>query len=68
MSANHDSEKLYRKFIAGQSVALFKGTYLLGSVFFLLLNVKLKLPFREITTYLNEKAGFRLIHVDFAFD
>ena len=25
MSANHDSERLYRKFVAGQSVALFKG-------------------------------------------
>jgi len=25
MSDNHDSEKLYRKFVAGQSVALFKG-------------------------------------------
>ena len=28
MSDNHDSEKLYRKFVAGQSVALFKGMYL----------------------------------------
>ena len=34
MSADHDSDGLYRKFVAGQSVALFKGILVAFSDFF----------------------------------